>query len=223
MHLQSNFSDDPLIPIFQSLEDFLHTVGISFYFSKEGQKCMEGAKADKNSYFDLFSYSGKGISELGLEAECYLYNKSNINTQYFLIMYQYDPSAFEEFFDDGYVYSYINHTTFYTGVCLFEECTDFVNLIFNRTAAPLFYDFIYKEAKMVDLQVIVKKTQKPTYQEEIELGFKNEYLTFYILIFLIAVLCCIHLAIGIFTVCISTAQNKQSQQKLVPYPSYDSS
>ena len=223
MHLQSNFSDDPLIPIFQSLEDFLHTVGISFYFSKEGQKCMGGAKEDKNSYFDLFSYSGKGISELGLEAECYLYNKSNINTQYFLIMYQYDPSAFEEFFDDGYVYSYINHTTFYTGVCLFEECTDFVNLIFNRTAAPLFYDFIYKEAKMVDLQVIVKKTQKPTYQEEIELGFKNEYLTFYILIFLIAVLCCIYLAIGIFTVCISTAQNKQSQQKLVPYPSYDSS
>ena len=62
MHLQSNFSDDPLIPIFQSLEDFLHTVGISFYFSKEGQKCMGGAKEDKNSNFDLFSYSGKGIS-----------------------------------------------------------------------------------------------------------------------------------------------------------------
>ena len=223
MYLQSHLSDDPLTPIFQSLEDFLRTVGISFYNSEEGKKCMAGAKADKNSYFDLFSYSGKGISELGLEAECYLYNKSNINTQYYLVMYQYDPSAFEGFTDDGYVYSYINHTTFYTGVCLFEECADFVNLIFNRTAAPLFYEFIYKQAKMVDLKVLVKRTQWTTYKEEIELGFKNEYITFVVLSVIIAILFCIHLAIGIFTICISTAQNKQSQRQLVSYQNYDSS
>ena len=75
-------------------------------------------RISNDTYFDLFSFSGKGISELGLEAECYLSKKASLT--YYLFMYQYNTTSFDTFSDDGYVYKFMNHTTFYTGICIYQ-------------------------------------------------------------------------------------------------------
>lgn len=187
---------------------------------EEGLKCLDSAYTQKTeSYFDLFSFSGKGISELGLEAECYLSKKNNFT--YYLLMYQFNTSLFDTFEDDGNVYKFMNHTTFYTGVCIFKSCSSWIEKMFNRTDNEKFYNYIENEALIRDIVPLKGNNTFPNYNN-IEDNVKPlEYWLFLIIIVVILLLLILQIIIGILTVCIFSAQNKNSQQNLVPYKNYN--
>lgn len=77
MYLNSNLSKSPIYYVLKAVDKYLKDeMNITFLDSPEGKKFVEGNESNYNLFFDFFAISGKGISELGLESECYLYNKT---------------------------------------------------------------------------------------------------------------------------------------------------
>ena len=65
------------------------------------------------NYLGLAGFSGKGISDLGLEEEC-LRN----NFIYYLLTYQYKDGSFVTLSDQNNAFLFFQQNTFYTGLCL---------------------------------------------------------------------------------------------------------
>lgn len=209
-----------IFAILAALGDFLFEHSdVQFFDTKEGDECISAFLQSNDTYFDLFSFSGKGISELGLEAECYLSKKASLT--YYLFMYQYNTTSFDTFSDDGYVYKFMNHTTFYTGICIYQKCSSWIEKMFNRTNNPKFYDYIQKEALMRNVVPLKGNNTFPRYYNAEDNVKPLEYWLFLIIINIILVLFILQIIIGILTVCIFSAQNKNSKQNLVPYKNYN--
>ena len=107
----SSLPEGQIIDIIWAIQEFIDNYSdVDFLDSPEGKLCYGGdfTKIKTSSVIDFFSFSGKGISELGLETECYLSKKEELS--YYLLTYKYNESSFESFEDDHDVYQLINQT-----------------------------------------------------------------------------------------------------------------
>lgn len=198
----SSLPEGQIIDIIWAIEEFIENYSdVDFLDSPEGKLCYGGdfTKIKTSSVIDFFSFSGKGISELGLETECYLSKKEELS--YFLLTYKYSESSFKSFEDDHDVYQLINQTTFYTGICIFKSCTDFMNKMFNKDENKRLYDFLLANESIVNLTVLMGKNEHATYEQEVQYGNKLEYIMFLSFLLLISVIFILQLLIALFKVC----------------------
>ena len=140
-------------------------------------KCLFSIiKEDTNNnsrvYLGLAGYSGKGISDLGLEEEC-LRN----NFIYYLLTYEYKNGSFVTFSDQKNAFLFFQQNIFYTGLCLTRECDAILNFLFNETINHKLYRYLkmnlnIENAKIYDIGRIDDNTtiqlQEPyaTYEED---------------------------------------------------------
>ena len=122
------------------------------------------------NYFSLIGFSGKGLSDLGLEEEC-LRNRYI----YYLLTYNYNDSSNVTLTDQKNTFIFFQQKTFFTGLCLTRECNKILNFIFNETLDKPFYDYIYENlniqnAKIYDIGKIDNSSSKinpyDTYDED---------------------------------------------------------
>lgn len=73
------------------------------------------------NYLYLFSYSGKELSDLGLQSDCV-----NSGFSYYLLSFNYKKSSKQK------IYEFLEQDKFYIGICLFNECELLINNIFNN-------------------------------------------------------------------------------------------
>ena len=73
------------------------------------------------NYLYLFSYSGKELSDLGLQSDCI-----NNGFSYYLLSFNYKK------FSKKKIYEFLEQDNFYIGLCLFNECELLINKIFNN-------------------------------------------------------------------------------------------
>ena len=110
-------------------------------------------------FWNIFSFSGKGLSELGLESECKL--SESFNFAYYLLLYNYSPKAFSTFTDSKNTFIFLNHSSFYTGICLIKECDSLIHDLFNRTTNPKLFSYLETNHSINNITYL---TSNNTYQ-----------------------------------------------------------
>ena len=131
--LELNLLKNPLlykshyVMINESINNFL-TKFTDFNLSvPEFNDCLSDLSYNNLRY--MYIYSGKGLAEQGLEYECI----SNENfTYYFLIYNRYFNKSDDE------IYQFINKTSFYTGICIPNNCTKCIDMLLNNSYTTFF-------------------------------------------------------------------------------------
>ena len=175
-------------------------------FNKCSARLFNKTKNVEN-FLHLLSYSGKGLSDLGQESACIRNNFS-----YYLFSYNYNLMLNNTLTN---MFNFINNNNFYTGICLFEECDDFLNNLFNNNT---YSDGIINNTK---LQKITNKenekcknnlefcwyepyytfNEKGIYNETLTKNEKSKYNIFHTFIIIIIILLCIEIFISLFIYC----------------------
>ena len=83
---------------------------------------LDDKTGDNPNYLGFIGFSGKGISDLGLEEEC-LRN----NFIYYLLTYEYMNGTDVTFSDQRNAFLFFQQNTFFTGLCLPQECNKFLH------------------------------------------------------------------------------------------------
>ena len=87
-------------------------------------------------YIQVLGYSGKTLSDLGLEEEC-LRN----NFTYYLLTYNFTNGSYLPFKEQRNAALFFQQKYFYTGLCLSMECDNFANFLFNKTRNDKLYNY----------------------------------------------------------------------------------
>ena len=157
----SGTEEDIATAIFHFLEIYTNTIQAKMAYNFF--QCLESINSNETNgfknYLGLAGFSGKGISDLGLEEECL----SN-NFIYYLLTYQYKNGSFVTFSDQKNAFLFFQQNTFYTGICLTKECDKFLNFLFNKTINDKFYEYLYmtlniENAKIYDIGRMVNTTR----------------------------------------------------------------
>ena len=163
--INKNTEFDIIVAILNFLNE--HT-NIKDYYDLGGDlsRCITSVKSTvrgRPNYFGLIGFSGKGVSDLGLEEECI-----RNNYIYYLLTYDYINGSYVTFSNQTNTFLFFQQNTFYTGLCLTIECNKFLNFLFNKTLDAKFYDYIKKNlniqnAKIYDIGRIVNTTRQNAY------------------------------------------------------------
>ena len=210
--LSSGNSD--LLDLLAAIQIFIYKYSSKNYvITEEGKKCFGEnlSKINAPILIEFFSFSGKGKSEPGLETECYLSKKGNFS--YYLLDYKYNASSFSSFKDDNEVYQLINQTNFYTGICFFESCVDFMNVMFNKETNPKLFNFLRENDSLVNLTVLMGKNEL-SFQQEVEYGNKFDFIMFISCLLLVSILFSIQLIIALCKLCCHKGKSKSSSQQI---------
>ena len=107
-----------------------------------------GETSRYKNYLNFLAFSGKGISDLGLEEECI---KNGFI--YYLLTYEYKNGRDVTFTDQHDTFLFFQQNIFYTGICLIEKCNITLNLLFNETLDPKFYTYLKDELKIENAKI----------------------------------------------------------------------
>ena len=142
--------DDILVAIARFIEKNTNTIkgGMSPYFFS----CLFSIILEKygnyESYLGMAAFSGKGLSDLGLQEEC-LRN----NYIYYLLTYDYINGSFVTFNEQNKAFLFFQQNTFYTGICLTRGCNRYLNFLFNETLDDIFYEYLKKNLSIENAKV----------------------------------------------------------------------
>ena len=100
------------------------------------------------NYLTIIGYSGKDLSDLGLQDECLRYNFS-----YFLFVYEYINGSFVVHAKQRNTSLFFQQNTFFTGVCLPKICNPILKFLFNKTEDPALYPFLEENFYINNLRV----------------------------------------------------------------------
>lgn len=164
---------DGINDIFATIINFIlnYTNVIKANRSKDVINCISslGDKTeDITNYLGMIAFSGKGVSDLGLEEEC-LRN----NYTYNLLTYDYINGSYVTFSDQTKAFLFLQQNTFYTGICLPNICSRVLNFIFNETLDDIFYKYLkenlnIQNAKIYDIGKgnVFRPEPYETYEED---------------------------------------------------------
>ena len=138
----------------------------------ELQQCINELNGDKDgtkNYLNIIAYSGKDISDLGLEDECL-----RADFSYFLLVYGLPKSLYHEFKNQNNSFMFFQQDTFFTGLCLPKECAPIIKFFFNETLNPLFFGFLRYNLNFTttrvyevgSLNLTTKKNAEITYDDD---------------------------------------------------------
>ena len=148
--------------IFNELnEDNLYVLILEFFFNNtyvieedmvfELFRCLSSFHTETvflQQFIQVLGYSGKSLSDLGLEEEC-LRN----HYTYYLLTYNFTNGSYLPFKDERNAALFFQQKYFYTGLCLSMECDKFTNFLFNRTRNEKFYSYFNNNYHIEDMRV----------------------------------------------------------------------
>ena len=167
-----------------------------------GNSTSEG-KSYRN-YLNLLAYSGKGLSDLGLEDECIRYNFT-----YYLLTYEYRNGTEVTFSDQKNSFLFFQQNIFFTGICLPKSCNASLNFLFNETIDEKFYFYLKKELNIENAKVfdvgLSNETKDPTptyendgaYNSDKTMNEQFKYNMYSILRTVVLIILLVQIAIGI--------------------------
>ena len=167
--------DDIAVDIFRFVEQ--NTNIIKAGMSPDFFDCFHSIVAEKTgdfmNYLAMAAFSGKGISDLGLEEEC-LRN----NYIYYLLTFDYINGSYVTFSDQNKAFLFFQQNTFFTGLCLTRNCNKILNFLFNETLNDIFYDYLkanlsIQNAKIYDIGKIDNSSSNNPYATYDEDGKYN--------------------------------------------------
>ena len=130
---------------------------------------LRGEKKNKPIYLNILAYSGKDISDLGLEDECLRDNLS-----YFLIVYGLSKELFWKFKTQNNSFMFFQQNTFFTGICLPKECTHILKFIFNETVNSVFYSYLKSFHNILSARVYEVGSLNKTSKRDATLSYDND-------------------------------------------------
>lgn len=147
----------------------------------ELETCVNEVNGDKNgtkNYLNIVAYSGKDISDLGLEDECL-----RADFSYFLVVYGLPKNLYPQFKNQNNSFMFFQQDTFFTGLCLPKECAPIINFFFNETLNPAFFTYLrnnlnFSTARVYEvgsLNLTRKKNAEITYDDEGGYSEKKTY------------------------------------------------
>lgn len=181
---------------FKGFNETLFNICIKDIFQKTGSI---------DNFLHLLSYSGKGLSDLGQESSCIRNDFS-----YHLISYTYNKTEDNK---NNEIFKFLENSNFYTGLCLLNECTDFINELFHNNQNNIIKDvkiqeITYKENKECenDLSECKNKayytlSESGIFDENLTKEEKSKYEKFYFLFVLTIIIICLEIVISIFIYC----------------------
>ena len=118
-------------------------------FTKDSYKiCIKKIVESINLTQRIFSASGKFLGDFGFEDICNglkeLYDK---NISYFLLNFTLNISEFNETSQFNELY-FLNESKSIMGLCMFDECNDFLNDFINVSLNPKFQKFLQSNASI---------------------------------------------------------------------------
>ena len=148
-----------------------HTNVLKAQRSQDYLNCIRSLNettGDFVNYLGMIAFSGKGVSDLGLEEEC-LRN----NYTYNLLTYDYINGSYVTISDQTHAFLFLQQNTFYTGLCFPNNCSRLLNFIFNETLNDIFYDYIkqnlnIQNAKIYDIgkRNVTRPEPYETYEQD---------------------------------------------------------
>ena len=105
-------------------------------------------KGGSQNYYGIIGFSGKGVSDFGLEEEC-LRN----DFVYYLLTYEYINGSYVTFSDQTNTFLFFEQNIFYTGLCLTLECNEILNFLFNKTVNDIFYKYLLKNLTIQNTRI----------------------------------------------------------------------
>ena len=160
----------------------------------------------------LYVFSGKGVSEPGLESDCIQYNFS-----YYFITYIYKEFSLQTFIDDFDVYQFINQTSFYTGICIPKYCNNIIKKLLNKTSNEKFFDYLFTDWRIEKLDYFLQENSTNIFiNKDNTFDFKSNYEYFYGIIFCILLILIFQILFYILFICCyslsKTEKNKISNE-----------
>jgi hypothetical protein len=144
-----------------------------------------------NDNLEVINYSGKTISDTGLEDDC-----KTRNYTYVFLTFSLELPVFFNDSDYSNFYTFMDQKSFYLGLCLYRECMDFYQHFLNESENKVFFDHL-REKGINNLTLFEMDYQGNTQRED-DLN-KNGYMKlviifFYIFLFYIILRCIITFA-----------------------------
>lgn len=103
----------------------------------------------KSNTLLAFDACGKYLSDYGFSEDCLL----NDAFEFFLLNYTLSISDFNTT-SQYQIMRFMNQENFFTGFCMFKDCMDILQIIFNSTESKAFTDFLKQEAGIKNLTLI---------------------------------------------------------------------
>ena len=178
--------------------------------SNELDKCSNHLFNKTNNiynYLYIFSYSGKELSDLGLESECIEKGFS-----YYILSFTYNISLKEN--KNKKVYEFLEQNKSFIGLCLFNECDNLIEYIFNNNTYyknNIYNNFsitkIIKDNNINDNEEYKSKpyytlNEYGYYDESLTEKEKTKYTQFYILFIIIISILGIEIILSILIFCV---------------------
>ena len=98
------------------------------------------------NYLNVIAYSGKSVSDLGLQNECI---RANFN--YYLFTYEFIINS--NYMEQNRALKFFQQHTFFTGLCFPKICKNSLNLIFNQTLDPALFEFIKENLNIISANI----------------------------------------------------------------------
>ena len=103
------------------------------------------------NYWNMLYYSGKELTDLGLESDCF----SN-NFSYYLLTYNYilKPQEDTNETNSHDILDFLGQKRFYTGLCLINECRSFIEILFNKNYDDSFFVYLNNTTPLENINLI---------------------------------------------------------------------
>jgi hypothetical protein len=137
-----SYKSNILINLIEFIAEITETSLIDKYLLKDSScrlAVTDALKTNKDKLEDILNFSGKGLSDAGIEDDC-----KTSNYSYLFINYTVDPDNFakmNEINDRGY-YSFLQQKSFFMGLCMFRECNEFFIHAMNYSENKVFFEYL---------------------------------------------------------------------------------
>ena len=141
---------------------------VSILFSEELRKCLNEFReitfpigSDKG-FYTFFEGTGKSMNDFGNEHHCII-NLNNNSIGYYLFQAHIkDPKQLTNY-EDFYFHKLLNQSFFYIGICIPNQCEDFVKMMLKNKA---FLDFLYDKVSLSNFTLILDEHKRNEYQNK---------------------------------------------------------
>ena len=125
--------------------------------------------SNTNNYLNIMAYSGKDISDLGLEDECL-----RADFSYFLVVYNLPKSLYNKFKNQNNSFMFFQQDLFFTGLCLPKECAPVMNFFFNETLNWVFFSYMRDNYNITTSRVYEVGSLNLTRKKDAEISYDDD-------------------------------------------------
>jgi hypothetical protein len=118
----------------------------------------DSSDSNNTMLFDMINNSGKGLTDIGLEEEC-----ENNDLYYLFLQVKVDLERYLSGTEYYYLYRFLEQNSFFMGLCLPKQCTNFYTRFFNQKQNTNFFKYLNETIgikKVTNYSIIEAKKPK---------------------------------------------------------------